>query len=68
MKDLTRLVNDLGAQDCIRMVGWQEQRQIVDILERSTVFLAPSVTAANGDQEGIPVVLMEAMAMGSAGG
>ena len=27
-------------------------------------FLAPSVTSAEGDQEGIPITLMEAMAMG----
>ena len=28
------------------------------------IFLAPSVTAENGDQEGIPVVIMKAMALG----
>ena len=34
------------------------------LLGTSHVFVAPSVTAANGDQEGIPVSIMEAMAVG----
>lgn len=62
--ELTRLINELGLIDNVRMMGWKEQHQVVDILERSTIFMAPSVTATDGDQEGIPVVLMEAMAMG----
>jgi colanic acid/amylovoran biosynthesis glycosyltransferase len=31
-------------------------------MKNSDIFLAPSVTSESGDQEGIPVVLMEAMA------
>lgn len=34
------------------------------MLSNSDVFLLPSVTASNGDMEGIPVALMEAMATG----
>ena len=33
-------------------------------LKEAHVLVVPSITAADGDQEGIPVVLMEAMAMG----
>jgi colanic acid/amylovoran biosynthesis glycosyltransferase len=33
-------------------------------MSESDIFLAPSVTSLNGDQEGIPVVLMEALASG----
>ncbi len=62
--DLERLIGGLDLQDCVRLAGWQEQHRIVEIMEKSHIFMAPSVTASNGDQEGIPVVLMEAMAMG----
>jgi len=34
------------------------------LVAQAHLLLAPSVTAANGDMEGIPVVLMEAMALG----
>ena len=34
------------------------------ILSNSDILLAPSITAHDKDQEGIPVVLMETMAMG----
>ena len=34
------------------------------LLDEADVFLLPSVTGADGDMEGIPVALMEAMAVG----
>ncbi|MFQ5642236.1 MAG: glycosyltransferase [Thiogranum sp.] len=44
--------------------GWREQDEITRLLNESHILLAPSVTADDGDQEGIPNVLKEAMAMG----
>ena len=61
---LEQLVIELGLEDTVKLLGWKQQPEIVDILNQSHIFIAPSVTADNGDQEGIPVVLMEAMAMG----
>lgn len=34
------------------------------LMRSAHILLAPSVAAANGDEEGIPVVLMEALALG----
>ena len=34
------------------------------MLDEADVFLLPSVTGADGNMEGIPVALMEAMAVG----
>ncbi|MFS0725644.1 glycosyltransferase [Paenibacillus sp. 1P07SE] len=53
---------EMGAQ--IRLVGPKDQQEVLKLLRRSDLMVAPSVTAADGDQEGIPVVLMEAMAIG----
>lgn len=50
--------------DAIAFLGSQPHGRVFAELEQSDVFLLPSVTAANGDMEGIPVSLMEAMANG----
>lgn len=61
---LERLVQALGLGGVVKLVGWKRRPEVVDILSLSDVLLAPSVTGRNGDQEGTPVVLMEARAMG----
>jgi len=48
----------------IKIISWQTHEELIKILNNSHIFIAPSVTAENGDQEGIPNVLKEAMAMG----
>jgi colanic acid/amylovoran biosynthesis glycosyltransferase len=48
----------------VALAGFQNQQSIQLALEEADLFLLPSVTAANGDMEGIPVSLMEAMAKG----
>jgi colanic acid/amylovoran biosynthesis glycosyltransferase len=61
---LESVIRDLNVSQIVHLLGWQTQQQVVEILDRSHLLLAPSVTAASGDQEGTPVALMEAMAMG----
>ncbi|PGR03775.1 glycosyltransferase [Priestia megaterium] len=48
----------------IKMLGWKTQEEIISIIKDSHIILLPSVTSKDGDMEGIPVILMEAMAMG----
>ncbi|SDS29289.1 colanic acid/amylovoran biosynthesis glycosyltransferase [Paenibacillaceae bacterium GAS479] len=62
--ELSNLINDLGVSDHVHLLGWREQDEVIKILKDTHIFLAPSVTAQDGDQEGIPVVLMEALSMG----
>ena len=57
------LARELGIDDCVKIVGWRKQAEIVEILRESDVLLAPSVTSSNGDQEGTPTVILEAMAL-----
>ena len=61
---LVKMVDELGANKYIKFLGWKKQDEIIEEMRLSHIFLAPSVTSKDGDQEGIPVVLMEAMAMG----
>ena len=61
---LQQLIDSLNLNHRIKLIGWQEKSAVIALLQAADVLLAPSVTAQNGDREGIPVALMEAMAMG----
>jgi len=54
--------NGVGEQ--IRFRGRLTRQEIAELLRRADVLVAPSVPTAEGRREGIPVVLMEAMASG----
>lgn len=53
---------ELGKE--VIFLGARTQEVVSDYLNESDIFLLPSVTAKDGDMEGIPVALMEAMAIG----
>lgn len=64
MDELRALVQELKLEKRVNLLGWQQQDDVVDLLQEAHLMLAPSVVSSDGDMEGIPVVLMEAMAMG----
>jgi glycosyltransferase involved in cell wall biosynthesis len=51
----------LGLQSCVEFAGARSQRELPSLLRQACLLAAPSVRAASGDQEGLPVVLMEAL-------
>lgn len=59
-----RHARSLGIEDRVRFAGWVRPEEIVHHLKRADVFLHHSVTTDNGDQEGIPVSIIEAMGTG----
>lgn len=61
---LEALARETGIADHVVFHGWRLQRDVADLMQTSDVLLAPSVTDVHGDQEGIPVTIMEAMATG----
>lgn len=61
---LEALVDELGVREQVRFLGWQTHDQVAELLDEMHLLVVPSVTALNGDTEGIPMVLMEAMARG----
>jgi colanic acid/amylovoran biosynthesis glycosyltransferase len=61
LEDLTAR---LGLSERVDFLGPVDHSEIPRLLQQADIFLLPSVTAADGDQEGIPVVLMEAMVAG----
>lgn len=61
---LEKLSGELQLGSRVRFRGSMGQEEIAAEMLRMHLFLAPSVTAANGDVEGLPVSLLEAMACG----
>lgn len=62
--DLEALVHELGLDAVVRLVGWQPEQSLIASLDQAHIFIAPSVTAADGNQDAPINVLKEAMAMG----
>jgi colanic acid/amylovoran biosynthesis glycosyltransferase len=60
--ELETLARDAGVASRVRFVGAQTREQVATLLQSADLFVAPSVTGADGDIEGIPVSIMEAMA------
>jgi len=54
----------LGLADCVRLPGDQAHEKVCLAYQRASVFALPCVIASNGDRDGIPNVLLEAMASG----
>jgi colanic acid/amylovoran biosynthesis glycosyltransferase len=61
---LERLRDELGLDRMTTVHGSVNREKVQAILARSHLYLLPSVTARDGDQEGTPVAIMEAMAAG----
>lgn len=58
------LARQAGPNCEVEFLGARDHGFVLDELRNTDVFLLPSVTSADGDMEGIPVSLMEAMAAG----
>ncbi|MCK5283686.1 MAG: glycosyltransferase family 4 protein [Nanoarchaeota archaeon] len=58
--NVEKLADDIGVKDKVVFFGEQNGNALRAIYNKCDIFVLPSVTA--GDKEGIPVVLMEAMA------
>ena len=58
------LIKQLGLTDNVQLLGWQSEQALIDSLNQAHLFIAPSVTAADGNQDAPINVLKEAMAMG----
>ncbi|ENT8862241.1 colanic acid biosynthesis glycosyltransferase WcaL [Escherichia coli] len=61
---LRTLIEQYQLEDVVEMPGFKPSHEVKAMLDDADVFLLPSVTGADGDMEGIPVALMEAMAVG----
>ena len=59
--ELQTLSSSLNLGDKVKFHGALNKVEVQNFLHKADVFILPSVTASDGDQEGIPVSIMEAM-------
>lgn len=63
--DLRRQVARLGLTDLVRWYGPLTQDEVRAAVRRAAVLAAPCVVAADGNRDGLPTVVLEAMALGT---
>lgn len=61
---LRELVSELQIEDRVRFLGRLTREAVVSEMAAADVFVLTSITASDGDTEGLPVGLIEAHAMG----
>jgi glycosyltransferase involved in cell wall biosynthesis len=64
LAELQNLAHELRVAERVSFTGFVSQEQLRDIYYRSHIFLHPSQTGRDGNQEGIPNAMLEAMASG----
>ena len=63
-EDLRRLARDLGIANAVQFAGFLDQAALRDAYGRAHVFVHPSRTGRDGNVEGVPNTMLEAMATG----
>jgi colanic acid/amylovoran biosynthesis glycosyltransferase len=61
---LVEQISASGLDGRVTIAGRRTRAEVAELLSRAHVLVSPSVPTAEGKREGIPVVLMEAMASG----
>jgi glycosyltransferase involved in cell wall biosynthesis len=62
--ELEQLAQELGVSSRVRFHGSLPEPAVAELLEAADLFVLPSIVARNGQREGLPVVLIEALAAG----
>lgn len=62
-EDLRNQITALGLDDHISLTGAKTIHEVQEIYRQSDIFALPCVVAKSGDRDGMPNVLLEAMAM-----
>lgn len=62
MDSLKARAEEAGVASIVTFHGWTDPADARKLLLNSDILIAPSVTASDGDQEGIPLAIMEGMA------
>jgi len=62
---LLQRIHQLGLGERVRLLGPRPQAEIVRAVAAAAAFAAPFVVCSDGDREGLPTTLLEAMALGT---
>jgi colanic acid/amylovoran biosynthesis glycosyltransferase len=64
LDELQKLTRELNIEERVSFTGFVSQEQLREIYYRSHIFLHPSQIGRDGNQEGVPNSMLEAMASG----
>ena len=59
---LSRLIRKKGLEDRVDLAGFVPHREVPRLLCESDLFIMPSIITPSGDRDGIPAVILEALA------
>jgi len=62
---LRQQINALKLANTVTLAGPRPQTEIIELVRNAAVFAAPCVVGADGNADGLPTVLLEAMALGT---
>ncbi len=62
--DLKRLAVGLALEDYVQFVGPLPHEELIPLFREADLFVLASVVASDGDRDGLPNVLLEALALG----
>lgn len=62
--ELERRIREAGLEDRVRLTGPLTQREVVDRYHRAHVVALPCIIGSDGNREGLPVSIVEALACG----
>jgi colanic acid/amylovoran biosynthesis glycosyltransferase len=63
--DLRGRIEQSGAGGMVRLIGPRPQAEVVRLVQEAAAFVAPCVLGEDGNRDGLPTVLLEAMALGT---
>ena len=63
--ELIQQIRELDLEDCVLLEGPMSQEDVKKRISRATLLAAPCVHARDQDRDGLPTILLEAMAMGT---
>lgn len=64
-RDLRSQIQERGLQERVEIVGPRPQNEVFQQVQQAAVFAAPYVVGRDGNRDGLPTVLLEAMALGT---
>src|SRR5262249_36742841 len=62
-EEIETQIRGLHLEHQIQLLGWKPHHEVREFMEGADVVVLPSVCTVSGKKEGIPVALMEALAM-----
>lgn len=63
-RQLRALIDDLQLENVVELAGPLPRDALLNLYPRAAVFVAPCVVGSDGNRDGLPTVLIEAMALG----